>query len=179
MYFEVPQSRQRLIFIGTREDLNQEPSHPCAITRPLSVADGLEDVVIPSWEMDTALRTRQYAIASILRKMKEGDRYFSLERIRRNCPSPTILKRGGNHVRCLAHWSDLRVMTPTELARLGSFPDEFRFIKPGKNDDRDFEEIWARIGNSVPPLFMRAIARHIQTKILTSERIEAAVEATA
>lgn len=30
----------------------------------------------------------------------------------------------------------------------------------------DFKKKWARIGNSVPPLFMEAIARHIRTAIL-------------
>ena len=34
MYFHVPQSRQRLIFVGVRDDLGIEPSHPKAQSRP-------------------------------------------------------------------------------------------------------------------------------------------------
>jgi DNA (cytosine-5)-methyltransferase 1 len=29
-----------------------------------------------------------------------------------------------------------------------------------------YSEQWARIGNSVPPLFMRAIAQHLRERIL-------------
>jgi len=34
MYFGVPQSRQRMIFVGVRDDLGVEPSHPVAETPP-------------------------------------------------------------------------------------------------------------------------------------------------
>ena len=47
--------------------------------------------------------------------------------------------------------------------RFGSFPDEFCF-------GGGFEEGIRQIGNCVPPLFMRAISRHIREKILTTER---------
>ena len=42
MYFNVPQSRERLIFIGIREDLGIEPSHPGAEGRPIVVRDAIE-----------------------------------------------------------------------------------------------------------------------------------------
>jgi len=45
------------------------------------------------------------------------------------------------------------------VKRLGSFPDQFELCGL-------FEERWARVGNSVPPLLMRAIAVHIRTAIL-------------
>jgi DNA (cytosine-5)-methyltransferase 1 len=48
-----------------------------------------------------------------------------------------------------------------EAKRCHSFPDVMTF-------QGDYSEQWARIGNSVPPLFMRAIARHIRATILQS-----------
>lgn len=41
MYLGVPQSRQRMIFIGVREDLGIEPSHPKPQTRPITVKDAI------------------------------------------------------------------------------------------------------------------------------------------
>jgi site-specific DNA-cytosine methylase len=41
--------------------------------------------------------------------------------------------------------------------RIGSFPDAFRFT--------DRKHAVERIGNSVPPLLMRSIARHVRTLI--------------
>jgi DNA (cytosine-5)-methyltransferase 1 len=57
------------------------------------------------------------------------------------------------------HPAENRSMNGRELARIQSFPDEYRFIGGHKD--------WvARIGNSVPPLMMRAIAEHIRGNIL-------------
>ena len=48
-----------------------------------------------------------------------------------------------------------------EAKRLTSFPDAFTF-------EGSFHEQWARIGNCVPPLFMRAIAEHLRAEILAA-----------
>lgn len=41
MYFHVPQSRERLIFIGVRDDLGIEPSHPKAESKGITVRKAL------------------------------------------------------------------------------------------------------------------------------------------
>jgi len=67
------------------------------------------------------------------------------------------------------HPDQPRLLTTGELFRVGSFPDQYAM--QGK-----WESTVQRIGNSVPPLFMRAIALHISTEILayiTPELIEA------
>jgi site-specific DNA-cytosine methylase len=57
------------------------------------------------------------------------------------------------------HWTECRRFSLPEFKRFGSFPDEFAFAGA-------FEEGIRQIGNSVPPLFMKAIARHIGAVIL-------------
>jgi DNA (cytosine-5)-methyltransferase 1 len=52
----------------------------------------------------------------------------------------------------------VRYMSPREAARLQSFPDDFIWPIPGDEQ--------RRIGNSVPPNLMRAIAEHIRREIL-------------
>ncbi|MCL4704845.1 DNA cytosine methyltransferase [bacterium] len=65
-----------------------------------------------------------------------------------------------------------RYVSIAELKRLGSFPDQFQL-------EGSFEERWARIGNSVPPLLMRAIALHIKNEILDRVHTCAARKAAA
>lgn len=45
MYFGVPQSRQRVIFIGVRNDLGIAPSHPKPQTRPIPLREALPGIV--------------------------------------------------------------------------------------------------------------------------------------
>ena len=57
------------------------------------------------------------------------------------------------------HWAECRRFSLPEFKRFGSFPDDFTFA--GK-----FEEGIKQIGNCVPPLFMKAIARNIAEELL-------------
>jgi DNA (cytosine-5)-methyltransferase 1 len=59
----------------------------------------------------------------------------------------------------LIHPYEVRHLTISEIKLMSSFPEGFKL--EGK-----FTEKWARVGNSVPPLFMRAIALHIRQEIL-------------
>ena len=75
-----------------------------------------------------------------------------------NQPSSTIRKTGGVGSGGVFHPSENRHLTSLELKRLGSFPDSFIF--------RSWRNTVARIGNSVPPKLMEAIARHVRKEIL-------------
>ena len=59
------------------------------------------------------------------------------------------------------HWTEPRSLAISEAKRLTSFPDAFTF-------EGSFHEQWARLGNCVPPLFMRAIAEHLRAEILAA-----------
>lgn len=203
MYFDVPQSRQRMIFIGVRDDLNIEPSHPGAQGKPLCVKDAIpraisvsgnrsyrpvwkdasanpsptinksvgnekhgmiEIQILPEMELQDNRLTRLYdqiepgeSAESVLVK---GRNFNNMRKPDPEAPMFSIPKEVTNRgAFSVVHWSEKRLLSIPELKRLASFPDEFQLI--GK-----FVEQWARIGNSVPPLFMRAIALHIRGTIL-------------
>jgi DNA (cytosine-5)-methyltransferase 1 len=161
MYFGVPQSRERLIFVGVRDDLGIEPSHPTAETVPVTVGRAL------AGSNANSLRRMSERAGSIWGQLRPGEsgrdigkpnKDFSLHKLDSIKPCPTYRKEqtAGNG---LMHWEYPRYLSVNESARVGAFPDGFAF-------DGAPSEATNRIGNSVPPLMMRAIARHIRAEIL-------------
>ena len=67
---------------------------------------------------------------------------------------------GGANTRLVRVGDQYRYLTNNEIKQIGSYPYQFQFI--------DRESSIERIGNSVPPLFMRAIAQHIREHILNA-----------
>jgi len=57
------------------------------------------------------------------------------------------------------HWAEQRRFSVAEYKRLQSFPDDFQFAGT-------YADAVHRIGNSVPPQFMKRIAEHIRDNIL-------------
>jgi DNA (cytosine-5)-methyltransferase 1 len=132
MYYNVPQSRERVIIIGVRNDLGIEPSHPKPQTKPARLSDISKD-----------------AIASRSQKINPW--------IPASRPICTITKTPYDGLIKTA--TGTRQPTITELKEFGSFPCYFQFAGGKKNT-------WERIGNSVPPNLMKAIAEHIKENIL-------------
>ena len=175
MYFDVPQSRQRMIFIGVREDLGIAPSHPVAQTKAHVFTDAVQGLTDPG--VFDVPRGATVAIAEQLRPGEDGsdvrkrlgdkERDFSLVKLRPNRPCCTIPKSiRPQHFSGLMHPEEFRFLGDAELKRLASYPDQYHLIGT-------FEERWARIGNSVPPLFMRSIAEHIRDHILATRATDA------
>jgi DNA (cytosine-5)-methyltransferase 1 len=132
MYYNVPQSRQRVIIIGVREDLGIEPSHPKPQTKPVALRDIIPDATASRSQKINPWIPSSRAICTITKT-----------------PFAGIVKTA----------TGVRPLTESELRRVGSFPDSFRFAGGPSNQ-------WERIGNSVPPNLMRAIAEHIRHNIL-------------
>lgn len=161
MYFCVPQSRERMIFVGVRQDLDREPSHPQAWSVPVTVRQAITDV--GNVTFNRPLATTANRIWQATRPGQKGDcirkgYYRDAIKVYPDGPAstvPKVLPGTGGHM----HWAEPRTLTMEEVKRLGSFPDEFVLVG-------NFTEQWARIGNSVPPLFMRTIAEHIRSEIL-------------
>jgi DNA (cytosine-5)-methyltransferase 1 len=180
-YFEVPQRRQRLIFIGVREDLEAEPSHPGAEQRPITVREAFMDVR-PAVMAPVArgqgfvfpyIRAGQSAYRAVPRQVlahfaprltnPDPHSYVAsgsaLRRLVPGRPSPTITKTFILHGQTPLHPTEHRWLAAEELSRLASFPDEYEW-------SGSYIERHARIGNCVPPLFMRAVATHVRREIL-------------
>lgn len=167
MYFQVPQSRERLIFIGVRNDFEIEPSHPAAIRRPFTTREAfseLEDFCDRPLSDVVAEYARYHPFGKcntdpeIYRKIKGSlGGCSSVKWARWNGPLMTIIKTE-IEVTGIVHPDRGRYLNTRELSRCGSFPDGFVFL--------DRKSAVVRIGNSVPPLFMRAIATHVRKEIL-------------
>lgn len=150
MYYNVPQSRQRLIFIGIREDLRAEPSHPKAESNPVTVREAWVGLQGDGDCPGMSARYQEY-----WRKAQPGGVVGKQETHRRllwSRPSYVLQKAAGYGG--VYHPERPRPLSTQERARLGSFPDAFRFT--------GWNAAIERIGNSVPPLFMRAIAGHVR-----------------
>lgn len=166
MYYGVPQSRERVIIIGVREDLGIEPSHPQPQIRPITVREAFKNLPNQDNEIKK-LNIEKFALYNKIKKLKQGEcltKYYSYgfntARLNWDKSSRTIT-RGMEHISScngLIHPEEHRKLTLLELKRLSSFPDNFKFT--------DWKNGWHRIGNSVPPLLMKVIAEHIRDNIL-------------
>ena len=154
-YFFVPQSRERLIFVGVREDLGLEPSHPRPESGEIVVRQAIGDVAEPGAGTPTSpLQKTRWA--QTMRGSAHAVR-FSFKRLAWEKVSNTVVKVKGSGG--LFHPDAPRLLGVNEIKRIGSFPHEFLFAG-------DANDAILRIGNSVPPLFMRAIARNLRARIL-------------
>lgn len=158
MYFNVPQSRERVIIIGVRNDLGIEPSHPKPQTKPATFRQATVDL----WENPPDLPFNPKTLtAQAMMKARQGEqdpKHFSTFKLWADRPSNTLRK---DFLGYLHYWhpEKHRPLNLDEWKRLGSFPDGFRFT--------DKKEGCQRIGNSVPPNLMRAIAEHVRQEILS------------
>jgi DNA (cytosine-5)-methyltransferase 1 len=167
--YGVPQSRERTIFIGVRNDIDKQITFP--INKDLScfvtAKDATEDIVNTDSEIKESTHS-EGKVKEYVKMLKEGEcgnkyapsGYHGLVRIKRNLPSPTICARQGNKGACLIHWEEDRELTISELKRLSSFPDDYYL-------GEKYTQKTERIGRAVPPLMMKAIAEHIYKTILS------------
>lgn len=179
-YFGVPQLRERVIFIGVRNDIGITPSYPESHTIPIPpkiAFQGCEDKdapELPEWlkRASQEMKAGNYSgedTAKAFKKYKGGTggamntKLLSWDRCSCTLVKSEIATTG------IIHPDKQRYLSIGEMKRIASFPDAFQFIGTRKNAVE-------RIGNSVPPRFMQAIAEHIYTHILSKatllERVE-------
>ena len=186
----VPQMRQRTIFIGVRNDLGLDPVYPKPMAYRYSVRDALSESLSngqraihdtsgkfsngditdkPScsvttqqqWFIESSLEG--YATGKEWEKLKIGEqskKYFNLIKAHPDKPSNVICaSHGSPGIASVAHPTQKRKFTIAELKRICAFPDDF--VLTGS-----YAQQWERLGNSVPPLMMKAIAKTIRDEVL-------------
>jgi DNA (cytosine-5)-methyltransferase 1 len=163
-YFNIPQARQRVIFVGVRNDITIKPTHPSPQNKPMKLKTALYDY--PQGLSDGEFTGERLNIAKRIKPHSSGEQVikgysFGLKRLCWGHPSRTVTRMIGRPNASfgggLIHPDENRHVNIAELKRIMSFPDEFKLVG-------NFQEQWGRLGNSVPPLFMRAIANHIKAE---------------
>jgi DNA (cytosine-5)-methyltransferase 1 len=169
MYYNVPQSRQRIIFIGVRKDLKIEPSHPKPESKPIPLKECILDLknnneenrkLSPLVQEIAKYQPQKWSSDKTIYKQIKGNLAgsISLKWGMWNKVSNTLMKSEIS-LTGVVHPDRKRYLNCSEYKRIASFPDDFKFI------DRD--SCIQRIGNAVPPNLMKAIAIHIKENILT------------
>lgn len=162
MYYEVPQSRERLIWVGVRADLGKGPGFPEPIGKPVAAAKAM-------YGMDSIGSAPSFRVwnKQLWNKQKAGEHgdgknCYNHVKLHPEKPSPTVPKScvfGG--FSGLSHWAEPRALSIGELAAVSSFPKGFTW-------PADYDDAHNCIGNSVPPRFMYHIAKRIKETILES-----------
>ena len=162
----VPQMRQRTIFIGVRNDLNRDPSHPLPLPYQYSVGDALLnlDAPIEAQFLNKNTDTYKYwqdckpgeSLGVPYQKLTGKTGFYTHVKQSPFRIANTILQ-GANQ---LYHWSEPRTFSISELKRVGGFPDDFKLAG-------SFSQKWERIGRAVPPIMMASIAKTIHRDILS------------
>lgn len=164
MYFHVPQSRERMIFIGVRDDLDVEPSHPRGQGNLIAADKAIANAVVDDCGQSKGLlvdRMKKVRPGSNLARTERANSLFSYVRCPVGRPSMTLQKSVSFGGITIWHPFAERNLSRAELMRIASYPDDFRFAG-------DYVNAVNRMGNSVPPLFMRAIAGHIRQHVLST-----------
>ncbi|CAN5577439.1 DNA cytosine methyltransferase [soil metagenome] len=155
--FGVPQTRQRVIIFGVRNNINfnleyPEPTHGEKTNLSedkknwLSIGEALKN--IPEPEQEHNLLNHTYSKFKL-----KFNGYLGNRAINPSKPAPTVTARGDEKggVVVLHHPKNHRRMSVRELAITQSFPIDFVF--EGNNSSA-----YRQIGNAVPPLLAFAIA---------------------
>ena len=163
----VPQRRQRLIFVGTRDDLGLDPAFPVPMPWRYSVAEALANLP-PGCAVEPETGVGTHAIAAEYDRLNPGDqsdRYFNLFRASLSEPVQTLTASGGMNagIACAMHPSEKRKFAVWELLRLSGFPDDFKMAGT-------YAERYRGVGNCVPPLMARAVAEALRDRVLLPAR---------
>jgi len=169
--YGVPQKRQRVFFIGTKTQVDikhPKPTHSEHGQKSLNNASLLPWVTVRNAIDDLKDNEEDIGFNHILTshndeflgKIKNTEIGKSVfggysDAFFRNSPDKPSRTVKENHGGVLVHYEKNRVMTPRELARLQSFPDDFIF-------EGSKSKILVQIGNAVPPLMAKAIAEEIK-----------------
>ncbi len=155
--YGVPQTRERVIIIGIRKDIDAhftppEPTHtrtPNLFTlKPwVTAKEALDDLAdLPEGSFPTHFWSK-----AKLFKGTQGNSVISPDK-----PAPTM--RAEHHGNIEFHYNNHRRLSAREAARIQSFPDDFEFFK-------STSDAYRQIGNAVAPVFGWHIAKALQESL--------------
>ncbi|MBW1779362.1 MAG: DNA cytosine methyltransferase [Deltaproteobacteria bacterium] len=160
--YGVPQTRQRLIFVGTRKGLRLDFEFPRPFGKVVTAAEAFTG--LPE---DTRKGITSNAIMSTWIRCKLGKgfdsvhpdgHWFSCRKLDPMKPSPTIQRlpgKGGARTTGIFHWEHPRYINFREATRLMGFPDQFGWA------DSSLLSTGKQLGNAVPPFMIRTVASAI------------------
>lgn len=159
--YGVPQTRQRVIIVGVRNDIDFTFEYP----RPTHSKDALLfkalDSCVPWVSVSEALDSiddpdlpNNLSNHSYSKYKLNFNGYIGHRPLLPDKPAPTVTARGDDKggVVILPHPNGKRRMTGRELAAIQSFPLNFKFVGA-------LSSVYRQIGNAVPPLLAYSIAR--------------------
>lgn len=195
--FGVPQMRQRLFIVGTRDGAfdwptptHADPSTPYAGRTPrlpwVTAQEAIGDLDTKANASDLG-HVAGGRFHDLLRQVPEGDNYLFFT-AKRGHPDPQFEWRSRYWSFLLKldpaapswtiqatrsnnmgpfHWRN-RILRIEEIKRLQSFPDDWQVVGT-------IPQQWRQIGNAVPPLVAEAIGRRLRSVLVTplSQREEA------
>lgn len=162
MWYEVPQSRERLFFIGVRKDLGLEPVYPEPMDKIITVKEAISNVIPTEFMKQTEFskelaKTMKAGTNGYIKNGKKTG--FNYVRISADKPCPTLLKSIKYCGLGMYHYEQERELSVEELKVLCTFPVDYQFT--GLTADKI-----NRMGNAVMPKQMYHIAKTIKEKIL-------------
>lgn len=164
----VPQRRLRLFMMAVRPDIGARSSFPSGTNVVVTSGEALRGIAADNGiPLERTFSWKVQAIADCLAPggkgkeiMGEGH-WFNLVLLDPARPAPTCTAFDANATGAgLRHWTG-RHLSVVEFAVLQSFPPEFRFP-----DHCGYAARIKMLGNSVPPLLMADIARHVRAEVL-------------
>jgi len=174
--YGVPQLRERVLFIGIRDDINDEFNipEPMYTDKKQYITSGQAFEGINQNCVNNNLMKQLATTTAKLEAIPEGKNFKSLppelavkglmsniyRRLHRDEPAYTVIASGGGGT-WTYHYEHPRALTNRERARLQTFPDDLIF--KGSNT-----EVRRQIGNAVPAVGVYPFAKEIERILLNN-----------
>lgn len=143
--YGVPQTRERVIIVGTRKDKLPPFEHPKSILNEKTWVD-LKTAIGDLEEVGEGGVSNHYW-SKAKKNNGQGNNIVAADK-----PGPTM--RTEHHGNIEFHWNGKRRLSAREAARIQSFPDDFIFYPSTSS-------AYKQIGNAVPPV----MAWHVATAL--------------
>ena len=153
--YGVPQTRERVIIVGVRNDLDFDYNYPPethnadgsnGLKKWVSVSEALSH--LPDPDMPNTVFNHDYSKYKL-----KFNGYLGHRKLNPDKPAPTVTARGDDKggVVILPHPNAERRMSCREVATVQSFPIDYKFMG-------NRSSVYRQIGNAVPPLLGYAVA---------------------